>query len=310
MKVLVTGSNGLVGKAIQEVSNYPDYSGINYIFSTRQQGDLIRYSSTYDLIHYHKPDVVVNLAANVGGLFKNMKQPVEMFEDNMMINMNVLKACKNSGVKKVINMLSTCIFPDEVKYPICEIDIHNGPPHYSNEGYAYAKRMVDVLGRCYKKEYGIEVMNIIPTNIYGKHDNFNIEHGHVIPSLIHKFYLAKKNNERVKIKGSGKPLRQFIYANDLARVILDTITYDIKFDRLIVAPDETGEISIDELVRLIAKIFDYDNYYYDGSADGQYRKTASNKLLMRKIPFGMSEYEKGLYETINWFIDNYKSIRK
>jgi GDP-L-fucose synthase len=143
-----------------------------------------------------------------------------------------------------------------------------------------------------------------------KHDNFNIEDGHVIPALIHKFYLAKEKGEHVKIKGSGKPLRQFIYANDLACVILDTIIYDIKFDRVIVSPDEAGEISIDELVRLISKIFDYDNYYYDASADGQYKKTASNKLLMRKIPFGITDYEDGLYETINWFINNYKSIRK
>lgn len=109
------------------------------------------------------------------------------------MNDNVMEACRIYGVTKLVSCLSTCIFPDKTTYPIDETMIHNGAPHSSNIGYAYAKRMIDVLNVCYHEEYGCNFTSIIPTNIYGPHDNYNIEDGHVIPGLIHKTYLAKKN---------------------------------------------------------------------------------------------------------------------
>ena len=119
-------------------------------------------------------------------------------------------------VKRLVSCLSTCIFPDKTTYPIDETMVHNGPPHSSNEGYAYAKRMIDVMNRCYASEYGCCFTSIIPTNIYGPHDNFSIEDGHVIPGLIHKCYLAKRDGTPFTIWGSGAPLRQFICSSDLA----------------------------------------------------------------------------------------------
>merc|ERR1712157_234386 len=144
----------------------------------------------------------------VGGLYGNMRANLEFFRINMAINDNVLSLAKEFKVEKVVSCLSTCIFPDKTSYPIDETMVHNGPPHSSNEGYAYAKRMIDVLNRCYNEEYGCKFTSVIPTNIYGKHDNFSIEDGHVIPGLIHKAYLAKKNNTDLTIWGTGKPLRQ------------------------------------------------------------------------------------------------------
>lgn len=120
-----------------------------------------------------------------------MKYKVEFWRDNVSINDTVLSLSKEYGVEKVISCLSTCIFPEETSYPIDETMIHNGPPHASNEGYAYAKRMLDVLNRCYSEEYGCRFTSVIPTNIYGKYDNFHLDDAHVIPALIHKIYRAK-----------------------------------------------------------------------------------------------------------------------
>lgn len=159
-----------------------------------------------------KPTHVIHLAAMVGGLFRNLKYKVEFYRENVLINDNVMECCREYNVVKLVSCLSTCIFPDKTTYPIDEDMVHNGHPHSSNAGYAYAKRMIDVMNKCYNEEYGCNYTSIIPTNIYGPHDNFrydfillrfsfalqvlhsfSIEDGHVIPGLIHKCYLAKKN---------------------------------------------------------------------------------------------------------------------
>jgi GDP-L-fucose synthase len=126
--------------------------------------------------------------------------------------------------------LSTCIFPDKTTYPIDETMLHTGPPHSSNAGYAYAKRMIDVLNRCYNEEYGCQFTSVIPTNIYGPHDNFNLEDSHVIPGLIHKACIAKDAGTDFVVWGSGTPLRQFIYSNDLAKLMIWTLrSYDVRW---------------------------------------------------------------------------------
>ena len=123
-----------------------------------------------------------------------MNHKGEFYHDNIMMNTNVLEACRKYNVKKVVSFLSTCIFPDNVEYPLQEHKIHLGEPHNSNFAYAYAKRMLDVQSRAYSEQYGTNYMCVIPTNIYGPNDNFSIENGHVLPSLLHKCYLAKENN--------------------------------------------------------------------------------------------------------------------
>lgn len=128
-------------------------------------------------------------------------------------------------MKKLVSCLSTCIFPDKTSYPIDETMVHAGPPHTSNEGYAYAKRMIDVMNRAYGEEYGCKFTSIIPTNVYGLHDNFSIEDGHVIPGLMHKCLKAKRAGTPFTIWGSGTPLRQFIWAGDLANLTIWTLRH-------------------------------------------------------------------------------------
>ncbi len=175
---------------------------------------------TKKMFEKYKPTHVIHLAAKVGGLFANMNYKLDFYRDNMIINDNLLHTAYETGVEKVVSCLSTCVFPDKTTYPIDEQMIHNGPPHDSNFGYAYAKRMIDVQNRAYKEQFGINYTSVVPTNIFGPHDNYHLQDSHVIPGLIHKCYLAKKNGTPFVVAGSGTPLRQFIYSRDLAKLFV------------------------------------------------------------------------------------------
>ena len=277
--ILVTGGSGLVGSAVREISK--DYQMYEFIFLNSKFLDLRKEEETIEYFFKIKPTYVIHLAGNVGGVFKNMKYKVEMFEDNMRINMNVLKACHLAKVKKVVSCLSTCIFPDKTEYPIDETMLHNGPPHWSNDAYAYSKRMLEVLSKSYREEYGDNFICVIPCNVYGKNDNFSLEDGHVIPSLIHRCYLAKKEGTEFVVKGSGKPLRQFIYSEDLARLMMwSLLEYNGK-DSLILADEK--EYSIEDVAGIIADAFGMeDRMLFDKTKeDGQYKKTASTEKLKK-----------------------------
>nr|XP_031359982.1 GDP-L-fucose synthase isoform X2 [Lonchura striata domestica] len=220
-RILVTGGTGLVGRAIEKVvadgEGRPDEE---WIFVSSRDADLTSSSETKALFERHKPTHVIHLAAMVGGLFKNIRSNLDFWRTNIHINDNVLHSAHESGVQKVVSCLSTCIFPDKTTYPIDETMIHNGPPHSSNFGYSYAKRMIDVQNRGYSEQHGRRFTAVIPTNVFGPHDNFNIEDGHVLPGLIHKVYLAKQSGSALTVWGTGKPRRQFIYSLDLARLFL------------------------------------------------------------------------------------------
>ena len=173
--------------------------------------------------------------------------------------------------------------------------------------------MIDVMNQCYHDEYGCNFTSVIPTNIYGPYDNFNIEDGHVIPGLIHKCYLAKQNNTDFVIWGTGKPLRQFIYSNDLAKLILWTMESYESIEPIILSVDETDEISIYDVVYMIADAMKFTgNIVFDElKADGQYKKTASNQKLRKMLPdFEFTKIREGIIHTCKWFEDNYDIARK
>ena len=224
-----------------------------------------------------------------------------------------MECCKDFKVKKLVSCLSTCIFPDKTTYPIDETMVHDGPPHDSNCGYAYSKRMIDVMNKCYAEEYGCNFTSIIPTNVYGPHDNYCIEGGHVIPGLIHKCYLAKENNTDLSIWGSGAPLRQFIFSHDLARLTVWTLREYHSPEPIILSVGEEDEVSIGDVAKYVAEAMDFQgNVVQDSSkADGQFKKTASNKKLMSLYPeFKFTSIQDGLKESCDWFIANYDAARK
>ncbi|KAJ7236638.1 NAD dependent epimerase/dehydratase family-domain-containing protein [Mycena rebaudengoi] len=271
--VLVTGGTGLVGKALQHIieteptsSRYEKLPNETWIFMGSLEGDLRDPEQTREL--YEKYTYPYN---PVGGLFKNMKHKLTFLRDNPLINdnYNILHTSYTHKTIKLISCLSTCVFPDEVESPLEESKIHGGAPHESNFGYAHAKHMVDVLNHAYKEEYGCNFTSAIPTNIFGPHDNYVLEDAHVIPALIHKCYLAKKN---------GTPFVLFIWMlreyEDVEAVIL-SINSPLLFG-------EYEEVSIKEVTDAIVKALGFEgNYSFDTmKSDGQFRKPASNKKLL------------------------------
>ena len=313
MRILVTGASGLVGNAILEESKSTKYE---WIFLNSSMCDLRNYENTKLYFEEKSPDYVVHLAANVGGLFKNLENNVTMYEDNMMINFNVLRSCHENGIKNCISLLSTCIFPNNTTYPIDETMLHKGPPHESNEGYSYAKRLLDVHCKLYNNKYGYNFKCIIPTNLYGKYDNYSLTDGHVVPALIHKCYLesnSNKVNKWINVWGTGTPLRQFLYVNDLAKILIasiKSITWQKDHNSLIVAPSK--EYSIIDISSKIGKQFGLNNIsLHKDKSDGQYKKTADNTLFKKYYPeFQFKSFEEGIKDTCDFFKRNYEDVRK
>ena len=288
MKTLVTGGTGLIGSAID--SEYKISSSF----------DLRDFFQAQEVFSQTKPEAVIHCAAKVGGLGANMTKKGEFFFDNIMINTNVLECARIFGVKKLVAFLSTCVFPDDVEYPIDESKIHLGEPHSSNYPYAYAKRMVDVQIRAYREQYGLNYTSIIPTNVYGPGDNFNLVSGHVIPSLIHKCYISKKTDSPFEVWGTGKPLREFIFSKDVARI-----------SDIIVSTSE--EVSISHVAETIARHMSYKGKikWLSDKPDGQHRKPSDNTRLRSLFPdLKFTSLEEGIQETVEWFEKNYETARK
>lgn len=318
--ILVTGGTGLVGKAIEHVienepqdSPFAKHPGEKWIFASSRDADLRDPKQTLELFEKYQPTHVIHLAALVGGLFANRERKATFLRDNMLINDNVLNTARIQKTRKVISCLSTCVFPDKIDYPLTEEKVHLGPPHDSNFGYAYAKRMVDVQNHAYKEEFGCNFTSAIPTNVFGPHDNFDLKHAHVIPALIHKCYLAKKNGTPFKVMGDGSPLRQFIYSRDLAKLFIWQLREYDDVEPVILSVSEDDEISIRDVANTIVKVMKYDagaQFENEPNDNGQDRKPASNAKLMKLIcEFKFTPFEEALQETVTWFLDNYDNAR-
>jgi GDP-L-fucose synthase len=256
MKIIVTGSSGLVGMNLKNMI-IPNQNH-NYIFLSSKDCDLKDRQSTLDLFKKHKPDYIIHLAANVGGLYKNLIERTAMFTDNVRINENVLEACNTFNVNRGIFCLSSCVYPcNPSKFPMDESMLHESPPHESNQGYAYSKRMLEMQCKHYNEKYNREYICLIPVNLYGSYDNFSSgSDSHVLPSLVHKLYNAKNNNENFTVYGTGKALRQFLYAEDFAKIIIKVL-FEYKNDKSIIISND--EITIKELINIIAKTINFNN---------------------------------------------------
>nr|XP_036879107.1 GDP-L-fucose synthase isoform X2 [Manis javanica] len=312
MRILVTGGSGLVGRAIQKVvADGARLPGEDWVFVSSKDADLTDTAQTRALFEKVQPTHVIHLAAMVGGLFQNIKYNLDFWRKNVQINDNVLQSAFEVGVQKVVSCLSTCIFPDKTTYPIDETMIHNGPPHSSNFGYSYAKRMIDVQNRslrlpcwasqewgrrapvptgsrvqAYFQQHGCAFTAVIPTNVFGPHDNFNIEDGHVLPGLIHKVHLAKSSGSALTVWGTGKPRRQFIYSLDLARLFLWVLREYREVEPVILSVGEEDEVSIQEAAEAVVEAMDFHGEitFDTTKSDGQFKKTASNGKLRAYLP--------------------------
>jgi GDP-L-fucose synthase len=307
MKVLVTGKNGMLGTYLSQLDK-PEHE---WIFVSKQEYNLCHSDQVDLMFETIKPDFVVHFAAVVGGLFLNINHKVKMFHDNILINENIMHYANKHGVKQGIFFTSTCVFPaNPPSFPMTEDMILQGHPHISNDAYAYAKRMLYLQCKNYNKEFNTKYMCVSPCNIFGKFDNFNLEDAHVVPALIHKFYLASKNNTTVEVPTSFESLRQFIYAGDVVKIVYKLVTnYDsISYDHLILA---INEMKIVDIVEMIGLNFPDSKWRIINKEEGIVKKTCSNELLMKTFPDLQFEnfYDK-LRETIEWFKQEYDYVRK
>ena len=299
--ILITGGHGLVGS---------EFIGKQYFKPTSKEFDL-RITENTNRLMLKQFDGVIHCAGKVGGVGGNMNHKGEFFYDNIMINTNVIEGSRLSGVKNLVAFLSTCVFPDNVEYPLTEKKIHLGPPHFSNDAYAYAKRMTDIQIRSYREQYGLNYKSVIPCNIYGPNDNYDIVNGHVLPSLIHKCYLARENKTPLTIWGSGKPLREFIFSKDIAK-LTEWVLYNYNESEPIIL-STSEEISIKDIVSMIVEIMNFKGeVIYDSSKpDGQFRKPSDNSKIKHYLPnFKFTPIYEGLKETIEYFEKNHTLLRK
>ena len=294
MKLLITGGSGAVGKHLQEI--LPDAV---YADSTH---DLRDWLATKDLFETHKPTHVVHLAAKVGGIKDNIAKPAEYFNDNILINTHVLNMCKIYDVKRFIGILSTCIYPDKVKglefsYPMTEESLFLGPPTPTNFSYAYAKRCLAVHIDAHNKQYGTKYNYLITCNLYSEYDNFEDENKmHFITALLKKVKTSKKT---LNLLGSGIPLRQFMYAGDLARVIKEVLDKDIT-DSFNVAVSEN--LTIHNMAHTALKTLkkDLEIQWSEPGLNGQFRKDVCNKKMLKYIPnFKFTSFKKGIKKVYN-----------
>lgn len=297
--LLITGGTGLVGSEFK--------SGIKV---GRREADLTKWAQTKQLFEHHRPQYLVHCAGLVGGVKANTFNIADFYLQNLLMNTNVIECARLLGIKRLCCFLSTCIFPDNINYPLLESYIHLGPPHESNFGYAYAKRMADVHIRAVNQQYGCNYFSVIPTNIYGVNDNFNIDTGHVIPSLIHKCYLAKQNCTEFEVWGTGRPSRQFVYAGDVANIVQRLLIEYHDNDPVIIAGNE--EISIFDLATLIADLMGFKGKirFVRNQPEGQLRKPADNSKLMSILPdIKFTPLTQGLESTVLSFLDRFPRVR-
>lgn len=278
MKVHVAGHRGLVGS---EVLENLQKAGHETVIATRDELDLTNRNAVFDFMQSLKPDAAVIAAAVVGGIKANMERPVDFLSQNLQIQTNLIDACHESGVDKVIFLGSSCIYPKFAEQPIREDSLLTGPLEPTNEAYAIAKIAGVKLIKSYNQQYGHKWISLMPTNVYGSKDNFLDDDSHVMPALIRKIRQANKNNAKVvELWGTGAPLREFIHASDLSSAIAHVLNVmPIKEDLMNVGTGD--EVSIKNLANLIASKIGFEGEItFDSSMpDGTPRKIVDSSTL-------------------------------
>ncbi len=304
MKVLVLGSRGMVGSSVAR-SLKEDSNNFYVIESNRQETNLFSLEETKSLISSHKPNIIVNSAAKVGGIMANSTNRSEFIFSNLKINMNVIESIIDFPEINLINLGSSCIYPLGAKVPINESSLMSGILEPTNSPYAMAKLTAIEMGDAISKEFGHKIINLMPTNLYGPNDNFSESDSHVIPGLIYRMHKAKKTeDETFSVWGTGKPLREFLHVDDLSNAIKFFINENINEGLYNVGSGQ--EISIKELVKMIKAVvgFTGDLIFDDTKPDGNPRKLLDSTKLMELGWKPSKDLNTGLDETYEWFLNN------
>jgi len=311
-KIYLAGHNGMVGSAIMRKLKVEGYS--NIIFRNYPELNLIRQNEVEEFFKIEKPEIVIIAAAKVGGILANNKYRAEFIYDNLMIESNLIQAAHQHGVEKLIFLGSSCIYPKLAPQPLKEEYLLSDYLEFTNEPYAIAKIAGIKLCESYYRQYNSNFYSVMPTNLYGPNDNFNLETSHVLPALIRKFHEAKINNKsEVILWGSGKPKREFLYVEDLAEAIvflLENINakdlYEHGISQINVGTGE--DLSINELANLVSDIVNFNGKIaYDSSKpDGTPRKLMDVSRINGLGWKYKTSLKLGIEKSYKWFLENYK----
>lgn len=302
-KIFVAGHRGLVGSAIVRRLESAGYS--NIVVRSHAELDLRDPQSTRSFFESERPDYVFLAAAKVGGIWANSIYPAEFIHDNLAIELNVIDSAYRTGVKKLLFLGSSCIYPRDCPQPIREEYLLSQPLEESNKAYAVAKIAGIIMCQSYNRQYGTKFISCMPTNLYGPNDNFNLANSHVLPALIRKVYEAKRDNKpTVTIWGSGKPFREFLYADDLADAVFFLMN-NYEGDEIVNIG--TGvDITIRDVALMIQKVVGYEGeMVFDASKpDGTPRKLLNVDKLKNLGWSAPTALENGIRMTFDWCMEN------
>lgn len=307
-KCLITGANGFLGK---HLVNLLKKRNVKIISTSSKLNDLRNLNDFEKIFKTKKPDIVFNLAAKVGGILDNKLSPADFFYDNMSIIINTYYLCKKYKVKKVISVGAGCGYPLNIKEPLEEKNMFNGLPQEESKAYSMSKKMMFIANEAYFKQYKMNSSSIIPSNIYGEFDNFNLEKSHVIPALVRKFYEAKLNNKKsVDIWGDGKAKRDFIHAEDVARSMIYLTENYNSIDPVNICSGKQNSIkNVAKYLKQISKYEGTIKWKTDmpvGQKSREFSTTRMKKVLGKRTKNFKNLFE-GLKITYDWFEKNYKS---
>lgn len=302
-KIYIAGHRGMVGSAIIRRLNELEYN--NIIYKELNELDLRRQEQVERFFEKEKPDYVFLAAAKVGGIHANNTYPAEFIYDNLMIEANIINSAYKSGVKKLLFLGSSCIYPKFAAQPIVEEELLNGYLEPTNEAYAIAKITGIELCKFYRKQYGVDFISAMPTNLYGINDNFNLETSHVMPALIRKFHEAKMNGDKeVVMWGTGTPKREFLYVDDLADGLIHLIN---NYSDEIHLNLGTGEdVEIRELAQIIKEVVGYQGEIINDitKPDGTPRKLLNVNRLHNTGWKHKVELREGIERVYKWYLEN------
>lgn len=302
-KIYIAGHRGLVGSAI--IRNLKEKGFTNIIKRTHKELDLRRQEDVERFFEIEKPEYVFLAAAKVGGIYANNTYPAEFIYDNLMIESNIINSAYKTKVKKLLFLGSSCIYPKFAEQPIKEEYLLTGELEETNEAYAIAKITGIELCKFYRRQYGCDFISAMPTNLYGINDNFDLETSHVLPALIRKIHEAKiTNKEEVVIWGTGKPLREFMYVDDLADALVHLM---LNYSEEIHVNMGTGkDISIGELAEIVKEVIGYSGKIVNdlSKPDGTPRKLLDVSRLEATGWKYKVELKEGIEKTYKWYLEN------
>jgi GDP-L-fucose synthase len=307
-RVWVAGHRGMVGSAV--VRRLADEPVADVVTATSSEVDLTRQAETEAFVEQTRPDVAIVAAAKVGGIHANRSAQAEFLYDNLMIAANCVEAARRAGVRKVVILGSSCIYPREAPQPMREEHLLTGPLEPTNEGYAIAKIAGLELAKMYRRQHGMDAISLMPTNLYGTGDNFDLEHSHVLPALLRKVHDAKqRGDDHIEVWGTGNPRREFLHVDDLADATVFALTRYDGEQHLNVGTGE--DISIRELAETIAEVVGWEGELrFDPTMpDGTPRKLLDVGRLAELGWTASTGLRDGIEATYRWFLDHHDDAR-